>query len=86
MIKDNPEERATCLEILEEKNLWALNEQDFDFLNEWNCILDSYRSEKRNTIYSILALKVCYLLEKQIESTFLWSHPTKICEYIAKSN
>ncbi len=36
MIKDNPEERPTCLEILEEKNLWALNEQDFDFLNEWN--------------------------------------------------
>ncbi len=57
MLKDKPRERPTCEEILEKKNLWAVNEEDFKEIKIKKLekkVIDSKLKEEELTVYSML--------------------------------
>ncbi len=74
------------MEILKNKSLWALNEYEFDFLNEWNSILNSVKTDKNIAIYSILLLKVNYYLESHLNRYFSIVEKNQCLKVINKSN
>jgi hypothetical protein len=56
MTRELSEERPSCEEILEEKHLWALDHNDFEFENELTNVLNSKISNEK-FIHFILELK-----------------------------
>jgi len=58
MLRDVSHKRPTCEEILKKKDLWALNEEEFEINDELEKIIDSKESENELTIYSLLKLKL----------------------------
>jgi serine/threonine protein kinase len=59
-------ERPNCEEILKKRNLWALNEEEFEINDELKKIIDSKESENELTIYSMLRPKM--ISDKEIKS------------------
>jgi len=54
---DSPHNRPNCEEILMKKDLWALNEREFEINDKLKKIIDSKESENE-LIYSILRSKL----------------------------
>jgi hypothetical protein len=59
-------ERPNCEEILKQRNLWALNGEEFEINDELKKIIDSKGSENELTIYSMLRPKM--ISDKAIKS------------------
>jgi hypothetical protein len=57
MLKPIPRRRPNCKEILEKKNLWALNKEELEINDELKDIISSKERENEFTIYSILRSK-----------------------------
>jgi hypothetical protein len=64
MTQELPHIRPNCQQILKDKHLWALNENEFEFENELSLILKSEENSERNFVYSILELKFIAMKNK----------------------
>jgi hypothetical protein len=64
--QSDPKNRPTCEEILENKNLWSLNEVKFNVMKKFQTILES--SQTNDYIYSIIKLKCRDFCEKRKEN------------------
>jgi hypothetical protein len=78
MTKRSPDRRPNCEEILGKKNLWSLNENDFEFIIEWKRILNSLNSGRKFTIYQILAKKIRFYLEAKFDESLLVLRSDKV--------
>jgi hypothetical protein len=78
MTKRSPDRRPNCEEILSKNNLWSLNENDFEFINEWKRILNSLNSGRKLTIHQILAKKIRFYLEAKFNEFLLVLRSDKI--------
>jgi hypothetical protein len=58
MTKEQPENRPTCKEILEAKHLWVLHENEFEFVNDCQNVLNSRNMDKIPFIYYLLEQKL----------------------------
>ncbi len=58
MHSDFPHKRPNCEEILERKNSWALNKEEFEINDELEKMIGSKGNEYELTIYSLLSLKL----------------------------
>ncbi len=58
MTSNLPHKRPNCEEILERKNSWALNEEEFEINDELEKIINSQGSESELTIYCLLRSKL----------------------------
>jgi hypothetical protein len=65
MTRRLPNERPNCEKILALKDLWALHENEFEFRNESESILNSRTGSQNFSIYSILELKLKQYSEEQ---------------------
>jgi hypothetical protein len=54
MTHSSPDQRPNCEEILEEKHLWASDENEFDLNNEIRVILKSEEKNETKFVHSIL--------------------------------
>jgi hypothetical protein len=64
MTKDDPEERPNCQDIINEKQFWALSENEFNFKKEIRSILKRESNEDCN-INSILEAKLDNFLKEE---------------------
>jgi hypothetical protein len=57
MTQSSPDERPNCEEILKNRHLWALDENEFEFENEMNVILKSKENNEMNFVHLMLEFK-----------------------------
>jgi hypothetical protein len=65
MKQSEPKNRPTCEEILENKNLWSLNDVKFNIMKKFETILESPQTNDNHYIYSIIKLKYKDFCEKR---------------------
>jgi Zyg-11 family protein len=66
MTNQLPSKRPICEVILNEKHLWALNENELDIENELKSVFESGLEERNSFIYSILESKFIAISVKMI--------------------
>jgi hypothetical protein len=65
MWEDSPEARPNCGEILKDKHLWALSENEFDFIEEMRLLLISEEDYEKNFVVRILEHKLITMKNKK---------------------
>jgi hypothetical protein len=67
MTEVNPKNRPNCEEILKEKQLWALSENEFEIENKLRAFLESQEEKENNFLYFILESHLVEINDKLIK-------------------